>query len=104
MNYTRRTPEGGYRVLSDDIAELGYQLSERRVWRLCHIAGIRSTITTRKRRYKKAGPPVHDDLVKRDFTASGPNQLWLTDIERHEALLNLAVVKGHRSTPVAAGV
>ena len=97
-------PEGGYRVLSDDIAELGYQLSERRVWRLCHIAGIRSTITTRKRRYKKAGPPVHDDLVKRDFTASGPNQLWLTDIERHEAFLDLAVVKGHRSTPVAAGV
>jgi hypothetical protein len=28
----------------------------------------------------------------------------LTDIERHEVLLNLAVVKGHRSTSVAAGV
>lgn len=76
-------PEGGYRVLSDDIADLGYQLSERRVWRLCHVAGIRSVITTRKRRYKKAGPPVHDDLVNRDFTADGPNQLWLTDITEH---------------------
>ena len=29
---------------------------------------------------------------------------WVLDIERHEALLNLAVVKGHRSAPVAAGV
>lgn len=89
-------PEGGYRVLSDDIAELGYQLSERRVWRLCHVAGIRSTITTRKRRYKKAGPPVHDDLVNRDFTADGPNQLWLTDITEHwtaEGKLYLCAIK-----------
>ena len=35
-------PEGGYRVLADDLAELGYQVSERRVWRLCRLAGIRS--------------------------------------------------------------
>ncbi|GAB2526424.1 hypothetical protein GCM10027064_24700 [Microbacterium petrolearium] len=73
-------PEGGYRVLADDLHDLGYRVSERRVWRLCRLAGIRSVITTRKRRYQKAGVPVHDDLVKRDFTAEGPNQLWLTDI------------------------
>ena len=60
-------PEGGYRVLADDLHDLGYRVSERRVWRLCRLAGIRSVITTRKRRYKKAGAPVHDDLVKRDF-------------------------------------
>lgn len=76
-------PEGGYRVLADDMTDLGYELSERRVWRLCHVAGIRSVITTRKRRYCKAGPPVHDDLVQREFTADGPNQLWLTDITEH---------------------
>lgn len=76
-------PEGGYRVLSDDLVELGYVLSERRVWRLCHVAGIASTITTRKRRYRKAGPAVHDDLVQREFTADGPNRLWLTDITEH---------------------
>ena len=50
----------------------------------------------------KAGPPVHDDLVRREFSADAPNRLWLTDIERHEALLNLAVVKGHRLPSVAA--
>lgn len=33
-------PEGGYRVLADDLHDLGYQISERRVWRLCHVAGI----------------------------------------------------------------
>jgi len=28
------------------------------------------------------------DLVRRKFHREGPNQLWVTDIERHEALLN----------------
>ena len=76
-------PEGGYRVLADDITELGYTLSERRVWRLCRVAGIQSVFTTRKTRYKKAGAPVHDDLVNRQFSADGPNELWLTDITEH---------------------
>jgi len=76
-------PEGGYRVLADDLKDLGYQVSERRVWRLCSVAGIHSTIYTRKTRHKKAGAPVHDDLVKRKFTADAPNKLWLTDITEH---------------------
>lgn len=50
---------------------------------------------------KKSGPAVHDDLrvvidehrsERHRFVASRPNQLWVGDIERHEALLNLAVV------------
>ena len=28
----------------------------------------------------KAGPPVHDDYVGREFTATASDQLWLTDI------------------------
>ncbi|WOO95899.1 IS3 family transposase [Actinomyces urogenitalis] len=89
-------PEGGYRVLADDITELGYTLSERRVWRLCRIAGIQSVFTTRKTRYKKAGAPVHDDLVNRQFSAEGPNTLWLTDITEHrtrEAKVYLCAIK-----------
>jgi putative transposase len=42
------------------------------------------------------------DLVRRQFTAAAPNRLWVADLERHEALLNLAVVKGHRLRLVAA--
>lgn len=45
-------PEFGYRFLADELQELGYQVSERRVWRLCHVAGIRSVITKRRRRYR----------------------------------------------------
>ncbi len=46
--------------------------------------------------------PKFPDLVRRDFTASRANQKWVGDIERHEALLNRAVVKGHRFRLVAA--
>jgi hypothetical protein len=37
----------------------------------------------RRGRRRKAGPPVHDDHVQRQFTAPRPNQLWLTDITEH---------------------
>jgi hypothetical protein len=29
------------------------------------------------------GPAVHDDLVRREFTAAHPNGLWLADITEH---------------------
>ena len=43
------------------------------------------------------------DLVDRQFRAPAPNRLWVADIERHEALFNRAVMKGHRRALVAAG-
>jgi putative transposase len=30
--------------------------------------------------------PTASDLVSREFARTEPNRLWLTDIERHEAL------------------
>lgn len=32
-------PEGGYRVLADDLEDAGYQVSERRAWRLAARRG-----------------------------------------------------------------
>lgn len=32
---------------------------------------------------RKAGPPVHDDLVDREFHALALNVVWLTDITEH---------------------
>lgn len=89
-------PEFGYRFLADELHDRGYELSERRVWRLCKLAGIRSMITKRKSRNAKAGEPVGDDLVERDFTASGPNLVWLTDITEQwtkEGRLYMCAVK-----------
>ena len=45
---------------------------------------------------KRPGPPVHDDLVQRDFTADDVNELWLTDITEHrsdEGKLYLCAIK-----------
>ena len=44
-----------------------------------------------------------NDQVDRQLHRDHPDQLWVTDIERHEALPNPAVVKGHRLRLVAAG-
>jgi transposase InsO family protein len=78
-------PEFGYRFLTDELELAGHTVGERRVWRLCRQQRLWST-TMRKGRHgsgKTPGPAVHDDLVNRDFTASHPNTVWLTDITEH---------------------
>lgn len=80
----REDPAFGYRLIADELADLGFDASERRVWRLCSQNGIVSAISRRKRgKGTKPGPPVHDDRVRRNFTADAPDRLWLTDITEH---------------------
>ncbi len=89
-------PGFGYRFIADELAEAGHAVSERRVWRLCSQAGIVSAHSRKRGRWKKPGPPVHDDLVERDFTAHAANRLWFTDITEHptgEGKLYLCAVK-----------
>jgi len=78
-------PAFGYRFLADELAAAGHRAGERRVWRLCSQQRLWSTTTKKGRKSsgKHPGPPVHDDLVQRNFTASRPNALWLTDITEH---------------------
>ncbi len=103
LDIHRDDPAFGYRLIADELSERGFTASENRVWRLCRAARIWSVFAKKRGRNRKAGPPVHDDLVQREFHASRPNQIWLTDIERHEALRSRAVVKGHGLPLVAAG-
>jgi len=98
-------PTLGYRFLTDELADAGIVASENRVWRLCSIAGVFASHHRRRARAGKPGPPVHDDLlatvdekgrVTHTFTASAPNQVWLTDITEHptrEGKLYLCAVK-----------
>jgi putative transposase len=65
--------------------------------------GIRGTPTRRLPRGAKVAQVTSLDLVRRVFARNRPNELWLTDIERHEALHDRAVMKGHRRQLVAAG-
>jgi transposase InsO family protein len=57
--------------------------SRNRVNRLCSQQRIWSVHSGKRGLHRKPGPPVHDDLVLRDFTAKLPNLPWLTDITEH---------------------
>ncbi|WGH86035.1 hypothetical protein [Auritidibacter ignavus] len=76
------------------------------VARLVRLAGISGVTRGRKppTTIPAKVPDHRPDLVNRDFKVNAPHQLWVAEIERHEVLSNLAVVKGHRFASVAAGV
>ena len=77
-------PEFGYRCLVEEARDAGKPMAERTAWRICSNNGWWSVFGKRKRgKNGKVCPPVHDDLVRRDFTAEAPNRLWLTDITEH---------------------
>ncbi len=98
-------PTLGYRFLTDELGDVGITASQNRVWRLCSMAGVFASHHRRRARARKPGPPVHDDLlafvdehgvVRHDFTASAPDEKWLTDITEHptgEGKLYLCAVK-----------
>ena len=81
----RDDPEFGYRYLAEEAHDAGQVMSARTAWRICADNGWWSVFGKKKARGKgaKVGPPVHDDLVGRVFTADGPNRLWLTDLTEH---------------------
>ena len=93
----RDDPEFGYRFLADEARDAGVAMAERTAWRICSQNRWWSAFGKKKgRSAKKPGPPVHDDLVHREFTAQAPNQLWLADITEHrtkEGKLYLCAIK-----------
>ncbi|WP_098072921.1 IS3 family transposase [Corynebacterium casei] len=90
-------PEYGYRLLVDEAAEAGEEMCERTAWRICRDNQWWSVFGKKRgKNGKRPGPPVHDDLVKRDFSADDVNELWLTDITEHwtdEGKLYLCAIK-----------
>jgi putative transposase len=92
----RDDPEFGYRFLADEARLAGHNVCDRTVWRICRDNGWWSVFGKKKSKASKPGAPAHDDLVKRVFTAEGPNQLWLTDLTEHwtgEGKLYLCAIK-----------
>lgn len=90
----RDDPEFGYRFLVDEAKEAGEVMAERTAWRICSQLGWWSVFGKPKRgKAKKPGPPVHDDLcavvdkhgvIRHEFRANAPNELWLSDITEHK--------------------
>jgi len=76
-------PAFGYRFISDELEAAGLSVSERRVWRLCSEQRIWSSFVKKSRSGKKPGPPVHDDLVQREFEGDDLDVIWFTDLTEH---------------------
>jgi putative transposase len=92
----RDDPEFGYRYLVEEARTAGESMAERTAWRICSQHRLWSVFGKKRGKNGKTGPPVHDDLVERDFTADAPNQLWLSDITEHstrEGKLYLCAIK-----------
>ena len=63
---------------------------------LCSQERIWSTFAKKRGLNRKSGPPVHDDLVDRQFHADRRDEIWLTDITEHrtdEGKLYLCAIK-----------
>jgi putative transposase len=92
----RDDPEFGYRYLVEEARQAGEPMAERTAWRICSQHRLWSVFGKKRGKNGKPGPPVHDDLVARDFTAEAPNTLWLADITEHptrEGKLYLCAIK-----------
>jgi putative transposase len=76
----RDDPEFGYRFLVEEARDAGHPMCERTAWRICSGNGWWSAFGKRRRgKNGRVGPPVHDDLVGRRFTAEG--KLYLCAIK-----------------------
>lgn len=93
----RDDPEFGHRLLVDEARQAGQGMADRTAWRICASNGWWSVFGKKRgKNGKRPGPPTHDDLVNRDFTAGAPNVLWLSDITEHatsEGKLDLCAIK-----------
>ena len=89
-------PAFGHRFIADELPAHGITAGLNRVARLCSQQQIWSVFAKKRGLTRRAGPPVHDDLVRKQFTATAANRVWLTDITEHptsEGKLYLCAIK-----------
>jgi transposase InsO family protein len=79
-------------------------VNHKRVERLMRqraIVGVHKPAKVRTTIPAEDNPPM-PDLIRRWFAPGEPDVAWVGDIERHEALSNRVVMKGHHCRSVAA--
>jgi transposase InsO family protein len=76
--YKKHKGRYGSPKITDDLNDMGFKASKNRVARRMKQAGLRSIV---RRKYRpttdsKHWHPVAENLLQRDFTASGPDKVW----------------------------
>jgi len=87
----------GSPMIHAELADLGVHVGRKRVARLMKAAGLQGASRRKKMWTTRRDPESRPapDLVERNFTAAGPNQLWVADItyiSTWAGVLYLAVV------------
>jgi len=88
-----------WKTLRDDYS---YEVNHKRVHRLMQRMGLQAIYPRKSLSQPDKQHRVYPYLLG-GLTIDRPNQAWCSDIQRHEALLYRAVMKGHRLQSVAAG-
>lgn len=71
----------GYRRITLELHNRGYQINHKTVQRLMKILGLKCMVRIKKyRSYKGQIGKIAPNLIQRDFKADKPNQKWTTDI------------------------
>ncbi len=72
----------GIRKIHADLTRQGVKVAQCTIERLCRELGIRGVVRGKYPRTTRPGPETDrpGDRVRRDFTADGPNELWVADI------------------------
>lgn len=72
----------GYRRITICLQQQGHKINHKAVLRLMNKLGIRS-VGRRLKQYKRKSQDIYhryENVLDRDFSATGPNQKWVTDI------------------------
>jgi putative transposase len=90
---------GSRRVHAELTLGRGITVGYHAVELLMRRAGLQGA--TGRPKYRRGLRPeaTAGDLVNRNFARAGRDQLWVTDVERHEALLDRAVMEGTVAGP-----
>lgn len=83
VHYESRGIYGAPRVHAELRLGLEVRVGRKRVARLMRAGGLSGVFHRRKRGRVRPLPAPHEDLVRRRFTADGPDRLWFTDITEH---------------------
>ncbi|MER6989479.1 IS3 family transposase [Saccharopolyspora hirsuta] len=72
----------GHRVVHTDLRKAGWRVAKKTVLKLMRELGLVCLIRRRRRyvSYRGETGKIADNVLNRDFTASGPNEKWVTDV------------------------
>lgn len=79
--YHKHKGRYGYRRITDELRNEGKIVNHKKVQRIMHELHLQCIVRMKKyRSYKGTVGKIAPNILERDFTASKPNEKWVTDI------------------------